>query len=265
MTKAPTKTETSDADLAVNSPAEFKRLWDERMRLVKQRAEKLGELDAEIEQFDREHGQEPTPPGPQAAADLSEIWKRIAEAWPEHVAYMERSIGTRIKTPFGEESLMPTLEVLDAILITGKEIEDVIAGERSPDRLIRAAAAILDFPEEGDRRTQVRQALALDRCEAVLRAWRKAQSDYRRKRISTEDHRDEEKFIPRHLIFALSEIEPGFSKLKRVYVKTLLKKARSKASPVTLLLALMKPTGVWPDTGESALRNVFSQKRQIDT
>jgi len=266
MTKeAPTETQASDAGPAVNTPAEFKRLWDERMRLVKQRAEKLAELDAEIEQADRELNQDPAPPGLTAAAKISSAIREFTEAWRQHTEHVEQNI----ETPF-KQAWTPTQEVFDAILIVSMELGDVLEGIRAPDALLRAADAIVD---DGDRRTQARQCRAIDRCAETLEVMRALRGFVEKGRLDAEADRERQAFYARALVHALAGIEPGFSsivpstkELDDEKLVTLLKifgnHRRRNASPAQLLFDLMTLADVWPKTKTvDALKKAHATKK----
>ena len=238
MSKTPTEIQTSDAGAAVNTPnlAELRRLRERR-----------ADLAAELEDLDRRMGFEASP-----GVKLSRIAAEIAQTIDPHFEHLRETL----KTPF-EGEVFATEDDIRGALALLLEMADALDGARPWTGIRRAVDALLD---EGG--LQTRQAAAIDRCESVLKAWRKVQRDYRLERISTDEHRSEEDFLPRALIFALSDIEPGFSRLERVDVKKLLEKARDNASPVTLLFEVMKLAEVWSGTSQDALKKSAQKKRQ---
>ena len=248
----PTKTETSDAGPAVDAPAEFRRLSEKRKQLVKQ----LAEIDAEIEQVDRELDQDPVPPGLDAAAKVSSAIREFVEAWPKHVEHVER----RIETPF-RRAWTPTSEVFDAILIVSMALGDVLDGSLTPEALLRAAAAIVD-----DGVIQAQQALAVDRCRETLEAWRSVKRDLDEKVLDAAAASEKLDFYSGALINALVDLKPDFGKLKASEVASIIRSGRRNQGGVALLLDLGKKASVWLKASEKSLyRAVENHSEKLST
>ena len=217
------------------------------------RAERLAALGAVIEQVGRELNQHPAAPGLDAAARITSAIRNFTEAWRKHV-------DQNIETPF-KRAWTPTAEVLDAVLIVGMELGDVLEGIRSPDALLRAAAAIVD-----DGVVQARQALAVDRCSEALEAWRAVKQDLDEKVLDVAAASEKLDFYSRALINALVDLEPDFGKLKAREVASTIRAGRKNQGGVALLLKLNEKAGVWPKASEKSLyRAVENHSEKVST
>jgi hypothetical protein len=170
--------------------------------------------------------------------------------WKEHRA----SLDAAIDTPFPHEKI-PTDDDGWIVYILLTEIGEALAGLNTWTGIRRAGHALV-----ARHGVQDRQFECLVRCREALRAWRAIP----RRNSSANSIAADERFVASALRHALVEQERRFSSLRAPHVRKVLVRARSNASPVSLLVELAEQAQLNPTWTQASLKGVM-KKRQLGT